>query len=818
MPAFSEFWRSPGVPRDHQKLLWDYLSAHDEERSAAIRKAVSARVREQEVTFNILGAPDGSRRPWILDEAPLVLDPLEFDRLAAKLTQRARVLELALRDLYGPRRLLKEGTLPAQLVLGNPRYFRACHQSAPLGDAFLVLYAADVGRAPDGEFRVFSDRTASPTGSGYALENRLVIGRILAEPFQSYRVRKINGFFETVSRALSQIAPARDGTPRLALLTPGLYDESSFEHAYLARYLGFDLVEGRDLTVRGNELFLKTLEGLKRVHGVLRRVPDEYCDPLELREDSSLGIPGLLGASRARTVGLLNPIGSGLAESPAFKAYLPAMCRMLLGEELKLASVETHYLGERESQRLVLDSLEEFVVKPAFREGRAEIARSLSKNALERLRKQIVAAPDQWLAERWPEQSTMPLGLRQEGEATMSLRLFACRFGEDYSVMPGGLARANDTPDGLFLTAESRSVSRDVWVPSLEEGVAPQLPRMPVQRLEFRRGGIDLPSRLFDDIFWLGRYVERCDNTARLLRAATEPLTSEIVDLPEAVVKALLEALHTLEILPRAEVRENTPEQLWLAAIYDEEKPNSLAATLSRIRFLTTQVRSRLSKDAWSVLRRLGSQLSREQGQRTLVEASEDMRELILVLAAFHGIVGSNMVRGHAWMFLEMGRRIERGAFVLTLLSHLAPSSGNRAAMVTLLNICDSLLTYRSRYLSTLQAAPVVDLVLTDDTNPQAVAFQVKRLLECVRALPKGQPFPLSPAEQHLVALQTKLVTTDLESATSGEGDALANLVDEGLKLLLCVSDDLTQSYFSHAAPSRAMAILPWIDENLEAN
>jgi uncharacterized alpha-E superfamily protein len=252
--------------------------------------------------------------------------------------------------------------------------------------------------------------------------------------------------------------------------------------------------------------------------------------------------------------------------------------------------------------------------------------------------------------------------------------------------------------------------------------------------------------------------------------------------------------------------------------MYDPERPNSLTSVLNRIKYLTTQVRSRLSKDAWSVLRRLSGTLAGDRTHPNLVQAGEDLREVILVLAAFHGIVGSNMVRGHAWMFLEMGRRIERGVFVFTLLGHLAPAAGNRAQMVTLLNICDSLLTYRARYLSTLQAAPVVDLVLTDETNPQAVSFQVKRLLECVRALPREQAYPLSSAEQHLLQLQTILLTTDLDAATSGEGALMAEICEEGMRLLWKVSDDLTQTYFSHAAPSRAMAVLPWVDENLEAN
>lgn len=814
-----EFWERAGTPRAHQAELWNYLSAHEGERREGIRRAIQARVHEQEVTFNILGAPDGSARPWALDETPWVFAPDEFDVLSSQLSQRARVLNAVLDDLYCEQRLLREGLLPEALVWGNLHYFRACHGFSPLGGQRLTLYAADVARGPDGRFRVYSDRTAAPTGAGYALENRLVVGQVLASPFQSYRVRKINQFFETIQGALKSLAPKTTPAPRVVLLTPGLGDESSFEHAYLARYLGIELVEGRDLTVRGERVFLKTLEGLKPVDVILRRVADGYCDPLELREDSSLGIAGLVGALRAGTVGMVNPLGSGVVESPAFRAFLPELSRALLGEELELPSVDTRWCGDARQLEEVMDTLEEWSFKPAFKDRTSDVLSAAGASPEERevLVQQILRAPGRFVAERWPETSTLPLGLAQTQSGPVSLRLFACRSEGEYSLLPGGLARVRDTPDGLFLTVQKEAVSKDVWVPSHRGSEKPLLPAMPVQRLEIRRGGVDIPSRLFDDLFWLGRYVERCENTVRLVRAGIEPIAAEGRDIQPQVANAILSTLFSLEILTPIPGKAPGLERLLLAAVYDGTKVNGVKASLSRVHQLTTAVRSRLSRDAWSVLRRLTSLLDGPERPVPVDHAVEDLRELLLVLSAFHGIVGSNMVRGHTWMFLEMGRRIERSVFVLTLLQHSFPGDSSRVLMESLLSICDSLLTYRSRYLSTLQEALVVDLVLTDDSNPQSVLFQVRRLLDCVRSLPRETRFPVSRAEQRLIHLEARLMTADLDKACAAQGEQLRELAEEGVNLMWQISDDITHTYFTHAGRSRAVAPLHWIDENLES-
>lgn len=821
MIPYDEFWKEPGVAREHQTELLNYLQSAGSSRHAAIERAVSARILEQEISFNILGDPDGTTRPWRLNPWPFVISEQEFITLAAGMAQRAHLLSEILDDIFGPQRFLAEGLIPAELVFGNPRYFRSVAGVRPLGGHRLTLYAADLGRNEQGIFEVYSDRTAAPTGSGYALENRLVIGQVHSELFRSYRVQKINSFFSLVHETLKNLRSNRQAAPRIALLTPGLQDESSFEHAYLARYLGLDLVEGRDLTVRGDEVFLKTLEGLKKVDVILRRMPDENCDPLELREDSVTGVSGLVAAARAGTVGIVNPLGSGVVEAPAFKAYLDVVHRALHGQPLSLPGVPCRWLGDVRHREEVFSSLDSWVFKHAFKERSENVVVGGSLNNEEKtaLIRKIDANPHRFVAERWSERSLSPLSAAATEGVPMSIRLFACRSNHDFQVMTGGLVRLSDDPDGIFLSGTTNPISKDLWVPSKRSAEPPQLPAMPVQPLTLRRGGVDLPSRLFDDIFWLGRHIERCDNAARLVRAGLEPITAEGNVPPRDLIDALFQTIHSLEIVgPVLGAQRPNLERLLRTALYDGTKPNSVRSSLERIKGLTSAVRSRLSRDASDALRRLGRVLDEGNlGPPTVDDALKEVQELIIVLAAIHGIVGSNMVRGHAWMFIEMGRRIEHAVFVLTLLQHMFPKDGSHLRMATLLNICDSTLTYRSRYLSTLQPAPVADLILTDATNPSSVLFQVRRLLYCVRKLPGEPRFPLSRAEQRLVLIETQLVTADLEKACASDAESLRGLAEECINLFWQVSDDLAHTYFSHAGLAHAVKPSVWVDENLEA-
>ena len=827
---YDEFWEAPERPRPVQRQLLSYLESKTPAEIRRLGSLILRRIREQEVTFNILGSPEGSNRPWQLSPVPLVLDPDEFSELSRGLAQRARLLNAVINDAYGEQRLIRQGIVPPRLVLGNPNFWRACHGWTPLGGHHLHLYAADVGRCQDGRFHVFSDRASAPAGAGYALENRLVLGRTLHELFREYGTLKINGFYTTLRQTVERLAPPGAAPPRVAMLTPGMHDESSFEHAYLSRYLGFELVEGRDLTVRDNYVYMKTLSGLRRVDVVLRRVYDAYCDPLELREDSVLGVAGLVSAARAGRVGIANALGSRLVESAAFKAYLPRIAEYFWGEELLLPSVETVWCGEPTALKRVLGGLDAWTIKPALYERQGELERpgEVSQAQREALIDQLRARPEEFVAERWPALSLAPVW--EESRLTsqsVALRMFLSHDQDSYAVLPGALARLDSAPDGLFLSREGDRCTVDVWVPSPSPQSAQPLPAMPEQKLELRRGGVRLPSRLLDDIYWLGRYAERCDNIARLVRAGLERSGFEAgPDAPHALT-GIMEALQRLEVIPPASshvAKDGTNsaiEAVLLGVIFDPEQSNNLYAAIERVRSLTQRVRSRLSRDAWRVFRRLSSLLEEQPSQPGVEEgdmAIDLLTEILINLAAVAGTSLDNMVHGHAWAFFDMGKRVERGTFTLTLLQSMLRSQATRTGMEALLDICDSLLTYRTRYLSSWQPAPVVDLLLTDDSNPRSLLYQVNALMEHVRSLPRSNPAQRSRAEQRVIALQSSLLTADVERACAGDGSGLWELAETAVTLLWQFSDDLTNTYFSHAEISHAIAPPAWIDENLEAD
>jgi uncharacterized circularly permuted ATP-grasp superfamily protein/uncharacterized alpha-E superfamily protein len=836
--SFDELRDGVGEIRPHQRPLAAFLESKDPKDLEELGRVVRQRITQQEVTFNNLGVPEGTNRPWQLDAVPLVLDRAEWATLAAGLRQRARLLDAVLRDCYGPQQLLRDGLLPVELVLGHPEFLRACHGWQPLGGGWLHLYAADVGRDQAGKFRVFSDRTQAPTGAGYALENRLVLGRTLPELFREYRVERMAGFFAKLRRTVESLAPAGTrGQPRVVLLSAGARDESSFEHAYLARYLGYELVEGRDLSVRGGHVYLKTLSGLRKVDVVLRRIGDAWSDPLELREDSLGGVAGLTWAARAGNVGLANPLGAVIGETPALKAYLPALARHLLGEELQLESVPTLWCGDAESLREVLANPDDFVIKPAFGDRRGEpfVPGQLSTDGRRDLLDRLRVHSGDFVAERWPNLSGLPVldhGALSTG--TVAFRSFLVRDGADYDVMPGGLARINEAPDGLFLAIKSNAYSKDVWIPAAPGSAEPPLPTMPDQRVDLQRGGLDLPSRLLDDIFWLGRYVERVDSTARLARAGFERIGSEAGPDAPLILAAIIDTLGRLGVVPRGVATAAAPrpaaaphpiletasaESLLYGLLADRVAYEGLPSMLGRIHGLTLSVRSRLSRDAWHVLRRLTKTLSglARSALSSPVMAIEALDQLIFGLAAVSGTTLDNMVRGHAWTFLDLGRRIERGTYMLQLLQSFLVQGSTRLHMEALLEVADSLLTYRARYLSTLQAAPVVDLLLTDSTNPRSVAFQVELAKDHLRRLPGQAGVVRSRAERRVIMLESMLLTADVEQACAGDGAGLRQLLDDALSLFWQLSDDISAAWFSHLSKERAVSPPHWVNEDLEA-
>lgn len=769
------------------------------------------------VTYNVGGDPVGKERPWPMDPIPLVISTSEWNGIERAVRQRATLLNLMLGDLYGEQRLVKERRLPAALVYANPHFQRSCYGLNPVGGAPLQTYAVDLARSPDGRWWALGDRTQAPSGIGYALENRLVSARILPNAFNQCRVRPLTRFFDAKRNALLAMAPSRRELPRVVLLTPGPHNETYFEHSFLAGHWGFPLVEGADLTVRDSRVFLKTLSGLEPVDVILRRMDDAFCDPLELRGDSLLGVPGLMQAVRNGTVAVDNAIGSGVLETPGLMAFLPGLCRDLLGEELLLPSVATWWCGQPEPRRYVLDHIDELVIKPAFRKYglHPEFPVRMSVAAREQLIRRIEAQPELFVAQELVAMSTVPVRTDKGLAARHSgLRVFAARDGGDYTVMPGGLTRvAGETSP--VVSMQLGAGSKDTWIFDEEgESHAP-----PSSGISVRPGRTSLPSRVADNLFWLGRYAERVDTGVRLVRSLLPALSGEEDFGRAASLETVVRLMTGLHYLPATAPGMPLGQQRWHLQrllsdlVYDAARMSGIGWNLKQMRRSAWNLKERLSSDTWRVLQQLESDLSktppgnpdqRLTAQITLLDG------VIVTLAAFNGLVMENMTRGHGFRFLDIGRRLERALQMSDLLRAgiVEAPPENEGYLQLLLHIADSTITYRSRNLTMLRADLVLDLLLCDETNPRSAGMQLSALRDHVDALPEHAEIGRHSMEQRL-ALKTLTVVrlAEVDELTRRDGDgrltALADLL-AGLKTdLFDLSEALTAQYLSHLQTAR---------------
>ena len=723
--------------------------------------------------------------------------------------QRTRLLNLILADLYGPQRLLAAGLLPPSLALSNPAFLRACHGIPVPNGIHLHLHAADLARSPDGQWWVLADRTQAPSGAGYALENRIVLLRSLPETFRDCQVQRLASFFRAQRDTLMALAPQANDQPRVVLLTPGPYNETYFEHAYLARYLGFTLVEGGDLTVRDRRVFIKTLEGLQPVDVIFRRLDDSFCDPLELRSDSSLGVAGLVEAVRSGNVAIANSLGSGVIETAAIMPFLPGLCRRLLDEDLVLPSVATWWCGRPEDLDYVLEHLDELVVKRTFpTEAREPIfGRKLSAREQPSLAAELRARPDRFVAQKEVALSAAPVWHRHRMEPRpVVFRAYVTAAGDSHVVMPGGLTRVSGTHDVPIVSMQRGGGSKDTWV--LSEGPVSTVTLLPPAGSPMRpeRAGSDLPSRVAESLFWLGRYAERVEHAIRLLRSVVARLTD--LDTTDPLeLSALLHMLVELGMLPKRFAEHVPPRELeedMLSFIFKESPHSGLSQTLNDLRRIAAVVRDRLSIDTWRILNQLHQDFGPRHGRVQFDDVLAHLNRMITDLAAFSGMEMENMTRGNGWRFLDLGRRLERAMNAISLVRQtLSGGPSGNAVLEPLLEIADSLMTYRRRYFARPQLSPVLDLLLLDDTNTRAVAFQLAAVAEHIRHLPRDPRAPSPTREERFIdqAVATlqhvdpDSVHEDVEGGARTVTALLGSIEDD----LRSLSEAITYFYFSHA-------------------
>jgi uncharacterized circularly permuted ATP-grasp superfamily protein/uncharacterized alpha-E superfamily protein len=754
---------------------------------------------ESGVVYRVYGDETDADRPWPLAHLPIVVDAADWAVLEAGVLQRARLFETLLGDLMGEGRLVGEGAVPAALIAGNPEYLRPLAGVKPAGGSHLQLYAADVTRAPDGRWWVLADRTQAPSGAGYAIENRIAVSRALPELFDALGVERLGPYFQGMRSGLAA-ASGRDDV-RIALLTPGPWNETYFEHAYLARVLGFQLVEGGDLVASGNGLAVRTVEGLGRIDVLIRRIDADWADPLELDPSSRLGVPGLVEAVRRGGVVVANALGSGLVEAPALAGYLPGLCRRLTGEALKLPNVATWWCGEAAARETVLRDLDRLMLSPAFGRSLHGILDStgvlgsrLSAAEKARIAALVTRRGVDFVGREPLRLSTAPVWDKGRLQPRpFAIRVFAARTAAGWTVMPGGLARISEREDVRSLSMQRGGRSADVWVLGERPASRPEVRLMPEpDAVEIRRDNGILPARVADNLFWLGRYLERAETTLRLLRGlggrGDDGLAEASGDLPRRVA-TLLTAWGALS-------RDKPSGDDIAAAVLWGPAPGSVTSLVGEAHRTGEVVRDRLSPDCWRAVADLRDRLRvRAEADLKPTAAAVEVERALRTLAAVVGLAHETMNRREGWRFFDLGRRIERGIGLARAARAFGHEGADADALDLLLDLADGRVTYRTRYISGTARRPVLDLVLLDEGHPRAVAYQVARIVEhLARLTGRREGDLLEPAERLAQRLVTTLETTDAGVFDTEHIEAIE--VE-----LMGVSDTVTSHWFGRAVP-----------------
>lgn len=810
-----EMIEADGRLRDTWRPLVDRLRQMGAAEVQAARESAVRLMRENGAAFNVYADPEDRAFRWRLRTMPVLLDAIEWERLAAGVAQRAEVIDRALVDLYGDALLMREGVIPPALVLGSDQFLRAAVDRRGSGRRIVKLYACDVARDAAGGWTVLADQVEAPSGMGYALANRVALTHGFAELFRAMGATRLVGFFTALQDGLAALAGREDA--RIVVLGPMPADPGYFGHAYLARYLGYTLVETADLTVRDERVYMKTLDGLQRVDLVIRQLPAAGCDPLELPDHGGAGVPGLVRAHRKGSVRIINAPGSGLGNNRALGAFITQLCRRFAGADPLLDEAPCLWLGDPVARAQVVAEPGAWRLELATaRNEPGNAATIVDLTALDAsARAGFVSMLERhghrWVAQRPVALATTPVWDNDRlVPMPFAMRVFAAATPDGWRVMPGALVRFAGAPTTVGLP--NGFGAGDLWV--LGDGQTrppPSLLQRNLAAAHLRRTGRDLLSRTADNLFWLGRYAERADGLMRLLRAVLLRLVEDTrLGSEPALLARILSVALTKAQLPPPDLTSRPPleaiETEAVRVLYDPAVAYGMRETLGHVQRTATLVRDQISHDAWRALAVLFADRAWRQRQEHVVgPATLDLLDVGLrQLTAFAGTEAENMTRNFAWRFLEMGRRLERASQMVDLLRGLIPAATEPeppGTLPVLLELADSSMTYRSRYLARPLVLPTLDLLLLDESNPRAIAFQLAALAQHIEQLPGSTGNAARAPEQRLILrLVTELRLAEIERLGRDERGTveLATLLEQLARGLPQLSDLLGAAYFAH--------------------
>ena len=804
--VYDEMMSPDGKVREHWHDLLAGLAALGREELSRRFAAADRYLHESGVFYRVYEDEAGVERSWPLTPIPLVIAADEWACLKTALVERAHLVERVIADVYGACNLFREKRLPGAFVAGSPEFLRPLVGVLPPGGAHLCIYAADIARGPDGHWWVLRDRTQAPSGAGFALENRLALRHSIPDIYRNLHVHRHAPFFQALQAGLTGLN--RQDDSRVCVLTPGPMNDTYFEHAYLARYLGFLLVEGEDLTVRDNGVFIRTVSGLKRTEVLLRRLDADFCDPLELNARSRLGVPGLVQAVRDGKVVIANGLGSGIGEARGMLAFLPALSQAIDGHALAIPNIATWWLGDPAVRAAMRDRLDDMVVASAYSGalpsetlGEGVLGSELGLAWRRRILQSIADRGVDIVLQEAVRLSTMPVWSNGKLEPhPFVLRVFLAKHGDGFAVMPGGFVRIGDPHDVYAISLQRGALTADVWIPS-------KTPRVEVvsllpspDRIQIQRASGTLPSRAADNLFWLGRYMERTEATLRLVRALLGRMSES--NPSDRGIEPIISLLQAWRVVPD-NLPTTRPVAIARAALQRGDHPGSVPALARAARSTGSVIRDRLSPDTWQALTRLVATCDAPLGGSSDFEAAmaERVEEALRIIASFSGLAQENMTRLGGWRFLELGRRIERAIVTCRFVRQFGarPDRG----LDILLQLCDSRITYRQRYVMVAARAPVIDLTLLDPSNPRSVAFQFDQIEHHLTAMPHMRPDGrLSLPRQISMATAAKLRTADAARIDD-------NLILATETALMHLSEAISSTFLGRNEPLEAREELP---------
>lgn len=812
-------WESRERVRPHWESFFNSISYLGKDELLTRELEIKRLLRENGVTYNIYGDPQGFDRPWKLDLIPLLIPKKDWNAIETGLQQRARLLNLILTDIYSGRELIKKRLLPLEFIYNHTGFLRQCDGVMLPGANQLFLYGADIIRDDKGSLWVHNDRTQAPSGAGYTLENRSVMSRVLPDIFKNHQVRKLSHYFTSMRVGLMSLSPRHKENPRIVVLTPGPKNETYFEHAYLAAYMGYTLVQGDDLTVRDGFVWLKSLNGLEVVDIILRRVDDVFCDPLELKEDSQLGVAGLLEVVRKGNVSIANPLGSSILENPGIVAFLPSICRYLMNEELILPSVGTWWCGQEKEMSHVLENMDRMNIKSIYRQnGKSTISDGmLSKAEKEKLKRLIQAKPYLYVGQEKISISTTPSLVNGDMDPRFAvLRSFLVAKDGDYTVMPGGLTRSSAERDIFKVSNQLGGISKDTWVLSPEPEAQLNIDFKTIEFDDYERKPTAIPSRAAENLYWVGRYTERAKNTCRYLRVVIDTLGENNKYTRHSERQALSAMLQGLTHLTMTypgfiEIGADKlkfPEKEILAVVTNGDKKGSLVFTIYCLKRAIYTVRDHWSMETWRAIDSIFEQLHTLENEKdiSISKVQNVLDKLITSLGAFTGLNLESMTREQGFTLLDIGNRFEKSLLLISSIRSTMVNKMQESAEYSLMEFLlisnVSLNTYRYKYRSHLQVYNVLDLLLLDASHPSSLIYHLEMLKGHLSSLPRNSK-RLSEEEKLIMKAVNMVQLADLKELTAMHKDShmrkeLDDMLSEIFSILYKSSDIVVNTFFTH--------------------